>query len=85
MFPIPKSGHQGKGARNGSLEDSDLHPGGWPDPDDSPQEVLASYLYRHNAVAYSCSFAGLRLTDARAIAGPPDVWVELPQRDYWEA
>jgi hypothetical protein len=27
--------------------------------------------------------AGLRLTDARAVTGPPDVWLRLPERDYW--
>lgn len=42
-----------------------------------------AYLYQCNAVAYACAFAGLRLTDRRAVAGPPDVWVELPRRDYW--
>lgn len=84
LYANPKSGNQGRIVRDGSVEGWDLHPGGGPDLDDSPAEVLASYLYRHSAVAYSCAFAGLRLTDARAVAGPPDVWVELPQRDYWE-
>ncbi|WP_412075297.1 ankyrin repeat domain-containing protein [Streptomyces xanthophaeus] len=84
LYANPKSGNQGRIARNGSIEGWDLHPGGGPDLGDSPEEVLASYLYRHSAVAYSCAFAGLRLTDGRAVAGPPDVWVELPQRDYWE-
>jgi len=27
--------------------------------------------------------AGLRLPDARAITGPPDGWVQLPDRDWW--
>ncbi|WP_392895423.1 ankyrin repeat domain-containing protein [Streptomyces sp. LN699] len=81
LYANPKSGDQGKIARNGSLEGSDLNPGGSPDPGDSPDEVLASYLYRHRAVAYACGFTGLRLTDARAVAGPPDAWVELPRRD----
>ncbi|WP_308061591.1 hypothetical protein [Streptomyces scabiei] len=45
--------------------------------------MLAAYLYQHSAVAYACAFAGLRLTDRRAVVGPPDVWVELPRRDYW--
>jgi hypothetical protein len=25
----------------------------------------------------------LRPTDARAVTGPPDLWVELAERDYW--
>jgi hypothetical protein len=47
-------------------------------------EILLSYLYLYNAVAYSCAYAGLRLTDARAITGPPDTWLRLPPRDYWQ-
>ncbi|MFD9353398.1 ankyrin repeat domain-containing protein [Streptomyces sp. NPDC060031] len=84
LYANPKSGNQGKIIRNGTVEGWDLHPGGGPDLDDTPEEVLTSYLYRHSAVAYSCAFAGLQLTDARAVVGPPDMWVELPRRDYWE-
>ncbi|MFD5142881.1 DUF6461 domain-containing protein [Streptomyces sp. NPDC058401] len=84
LYANPKSGDQGRTARDGNLEGADLHPGGSPAPGDSPEEVLASYLYQHNAAAYACGFTGLRLTDARAVAGPPDVWVELPQRNYWQ-
>ncbi|MER7048953.1 ankyrin repeat domain-containing protein [Streptomyces jumonjinensis] len=84
LYANPKSGNQGSIVQNGGIEGWDLHPGGAPDPDGTPGEVLASYLYRHNAVAYACAFAELRLTDARAVVGPPDIWVELPQRDYWE-
>ncbi|MER5481688.1 ankyrin repeat domain-containing protein [Streptomyces sp. NPDC002812] len=84
LYANPKSGDQGSIARNGSLEGSDLHPGGAPSPGDSSEEVLTSYLYRHSAAAYACGFPGLRLTDARAVTGPPDMWVELPQRNYWE-
>ncbi|MDX2762925.1 ankyrin repeat domain-containing protein [Streptomyces europaeiscabiei] len=83
LYANPKSGNQGSIARNGIIEGSDLHPGGDPDEDDTSAEVLASYLYQHSAVAYACAFAGLRLTDRRAVVGPPDVWVELPRRDYW--
>jgi hypothetical protein len=50
---------------------------------DTSEEVLVSYLFHYNAVAYPCACAGLRLTDARAVTGPPDTWVELPQRGYW--
>ncbi|MGW2179220.1 ankyrin repeat domain-containing protein [Streptomyces sp. NPDC001732] len=83
MYANPKSGDQGSIARHGTLESWDLHPGGDPDEGDGSGEVLNSYLYRHNAVAYSCAFAGLRPTDARAVTGPPDLWVELPDRDHW--
>jgi len=78
LYANPKSGNQGSIARDGVVEIWDLHPGGPADLDATAEEVLASYLYRHSAVAYSCAFAGLRLTDARAVQGPPDIWVELP-------
>ncbi|WP_269856794.1 ankyrin repeat domain-containing protein [Streptomyces sp. RPT161] len=84
LYANPKSGNQGAIARDGVIEGYDLHPGGGPYLDDTPEEVLASYLYQCNAVAYSCAWAGLRLTDARAVVGPPDTWVQLPQRDYWQ-
>ncbi|MBV7698868.1 ankyrin repeat domain-containing protein [Streptomyces sp. TRM70350] len=83
LYANPKSGNQGAIARDGVIEGWDLHPGGGPNPEDPPEEVLASYLYRSNAVAYACAYAGLRLTDARAVVGPADAWVELPRRDYW--
>ncbi|MFC8420528.1 ankyrin repeat domain-containing protein [Streptomyces sp. NPDC057236] len=84
LYANPKSGNQGSIARDGTVEGWDLHPGGGPDEHDTPEEVLVSYLYRGNAVAYSCAFAGLRPNDARGVAGPPDAWVELPHRDYWD-
>lgn len=84
LYANPKSGNQGSVSRDGTIEGWDLHPGGAPDPEATPEEVLSSYLYHHNAVAYSCAFAGLRPTDPRAVIGPPDTWIELPQRDYWE-
>ncbi|MBD0742571.1 ankyrin repeat domain-containing protein [Streptomyces sp. CBMA152] len=83
LYANPKSGNQGSIARDGSIDGWDLHPGGGPDVGDSREAVLASYLYQYNAVAFSCSFAGLRLTDARAVIGPPDLWVQLPPHDYW--
>ncbi|MEU5205339.1 ankyrin repeat domain-containing protein [Kribbella sp. NPDC020789] len=83
LYANPKSGNQGSIARHGTIEGSDLHPGGGPDENDTSEQVLASYLYQHNAVAYACAFAGLRPTDRRAVTGPPDAWVELPRRDYW--
>ncbi|WP_327579713.1 DUF6461 domain-containing protein [Streptomyces sp. NBC_00145] len=84
LYANPKSGNQGSIARDGVIKGSDLHPGGGPDHGDTSEEVLFSYLFQHNAVAYSCAYAGLRLTDARAVIGPPDGWVELPRRDYWK-
>ncbi|MGW6023866.1 ankyrin repeat domain-containing protein [Streptomyces sp. NPDC055099] len=83
LYANPKSGNQGSIARDGVMEGWDLHPGGGPGEDDSSQEVLAAYLYHHNAVAYSCAFVGLRPTDARAVTGPPDRWLKLPRRGYW--
>ncbi|MCP3803057.1 ankyrin repeat domain-containing protein [Allokutzneria sp. A3M-2-11 16] len=83
LYCNPKSGNQGSIYRDGEFVGRDLSPGGSPDDRDTPEEILSSYLYRHNAVAYSCAFAGLRLTDARAIVGEPDVWLRLPERDYW--
>ncbi|WP_407698207.1 hypothetical protein [Streptomyces jumonjinensis] len=85
LYANPKSGNQGSIARDGSIEASDLHPGGGPAPGDASEEVLAAYLYHYAAVAYACSFAGLRLADARAVSGPPDAWVELPDRDHWRS
>ncbi|MEU9847892.1 ankyrin repeat domain-containing protein [Streptomyces sp. NPDC047985] len=83
LYANPKSGDQGSIARDGSLVAWDLHPGGGAIEGDTSEEVLASYLYQYDAVAFSCAFAGLRLTDARAVTGPPDLWVRLPRRDYW--
>jgi hypothetical protein len=83
MYANPKSGNQGSVLCDGVVVGWDLHPGGGAGADDSAEEVLASYLYQHNAVAYCCAYAGVRPTDARAITGPPDVWLRLPDRDHW--
>ncbi|MFJ8187553.1 ankyrin repeat domain-containing protein [Streptomyces sp. NPDC096105] len=82
MYANPKSGNQGRIARDGVIEASDLHPGGGPRRGDTTEEVLTACLYLHHAVAYSCAYAGLRLTDRRAVVGPADVWVELPRRHF---
>ncbi|MEU9913619.1 ankyrin repeat domain-containing protein [Streptomyces sp. NPDC051001] len=84
LYANPKSGNQGSVYRDGVGEGWDLHPGGGPDERDSPAEVLTNYVYCYQAVAYSIAYAGLRPTDARAVTGPPDAWVVLPERDYWE-
>ncbi|WP_381796752.1 ankyrin repeat domain-containing protein [Streptomyces niveus] len=83
LYANPKSGNQGSITRDGVTEGWDLHPGGGPNPDDTPEQVLASYLFRYNAVAYACAFVGLRPTDSRSVDGRADIWVELPARDYW--
>ncbi|WP_328872194.1 ankyrin repeat domain-containing protein [Streptomyces sp. NBC_00287] len=83
LYANAKSGNQGCVFRDGVGEGWDLHPGGGPYPEDSLEEVLFSYVYTHKAVAYCLAYAGLRPTDARAVVGPPDHWVELPERDYW--
>ncbi|WP_338692802.1 ankyrin repeat domain-containing protein [Streptomyces sp. Q6] len=83
LYANPKSGDQGSISRDGSVSAWDLHPGGEPQEGNTSEEVLAAYLYYCNAVAYSCAFAGLRLVDARAIVGRPDLWVRLPERDHW--
>ena len=83
LYANPKSGNQGSITRDGVIEGSDLHPAGGPDADSTPDDVLANYLFHTGAVAYCCAYVGLRLTDARAVLGPPDHWVELPARDYW--
>ncbi|POX55061.1 hypothetical protein C3489_12155 [Streptomyces sp. Ru71] len=83
LYANPKSGNQGSVTRDGVIEGWDLHPGGAPWPDATSEEVLRSYLYSSHAVAYCCAYVGLRLTDARAVVGPPDAWVRLPEADYW--
>ncbi|MFF9016881.1 ankyrin repeat domain-containing protein [Streptomyces sp. NPDC014870] len=84
LYANPKSGNQGSIARDGVLEAGDLHPGGGPYEGDTAEQVLSSYLYQLNAVAYACAQVGLRPDDARAVVGPADRWVELPPRDYWD-
>lgn len=84
LFANPKSGNQGAVARDGVIEEWDTHPGGGDvHPDDPADEILVAYLYHRHAVAYCCAGAGLRLTDARAITGPPDRWLRLPEQNWW--
>ncbi|WP_328611871.1 ankyrin repeat domain-containing protein [Amycolatopsis sp. NBC_00345] len=86
VYSNPKSGNQGSTIRDGVLDGWDLHPGGGdPREEDGAEEVLRTFLYQHNAAAYACAYAGLSLTDSRPVTGPPDVWLRLPERDYWEA
>ncbi|MGW4843848.1 hypothetical protein [Nocardia brasiliensis] len=83
MYANPKSGNQGSTARDGEITGWDLHPAGFPDEHDSADEILATYLYQGDAIAYSCAHVGLRPTDSRAFIGPPDRWLRLPDGDYW--
>ncbi|MEU8355911.1 ankyrin repeat domain-containing protein [Nonomuraea sp. NPDC048882] len=84
MFANAKSGKQGVVARDGSTEGWDTHPGGGAVSADEPaEEILATYLYQGEAVAYCFAGAGLRPTDARSISFEPDVWLRLPDRDWW--
>ncbi|MFH8789125.1 ankyrin repeat domain-containing protein [Streptomyces roseoverticillatus] len=87
LYVNAKSGDQGSIAHNGIIEDWDLTPGGDLDPENTPtsQEVHQHYLYRYNAIAYACAWAGLHPADPRAVIGPPDIWVDLPDRDYWHS
>ncbi|GGP52239.1 hypothetical protein GCM10010185_25410 [Saccharothrix coeruleofusca] len=82
FYANPKSGDQGSVARDGVLVDWDLDPGGGVSEHDPSEYVLASYLYQDRPVAHSCAYAGLRLTGTRAVAGPPDVWLRLPEDLY---
>jgi hypothetical protein len=84
MYANPKSGDQGRITHDGTTVGWDLSPGGTPDENDSAEEVLASYLYQHSPIGYCCAYAGLRLTDSRAFEGPADVWLRLPDGDYWD-
>ncbi|MFI6920635.1 ankyrin repeat domain-containing protein [Nonomuraea spiralis] len=84
LFANPKSGNQGAVARDGAIEDWDTHPGGGSvSADDSAQDILAAYLYHRRAVAYCFAGAGLRPADARSLTEQPDMWLRLPERDWW--
>ncbi|MEW9533169.1 ankyrin repeat domain-containing protein [Microbispora sp. NPDC049125] len=84
LFANPKSGNQGAVARDGIIEEWDTHPGGGDVSADEPaEEILAAYLYHHQAVAYCFAGAGVRPTDNRSIIDQPDMWLRLPERDWW--
>ena len=86
MYANPKSGNQGGAARDGKITGWDLHPGGWPDREDSPEQVLATYLYRRNAVAYCCAEVHVRPDSMRPFTGPFELLIRLPARDdHWRA
>jgi hypothetical protein len=81
MYVNPKSGDQGSIARDGEIVGWDLIPGGQPEQGD--EDILLSYLYQYQALAYCFAYPGLRPADQRAIAGPADAWIRIPNRDYW--
>lgn len=60
LYANPKSGSQGSIFTDGETTAWDLHPGGPPLEDSTRDEILVSYLYRHNAAAYACRHVGLR-------------------------
>ncbi|MCM6786652.1 ankyrin repeat domain-containing protein [Nocardia sp. CDC159] len=82
MYFNPKSGCQGRTSFDGVLTDSDISPAPIPDEEDSAEDILTSYLYQFDVLAYCCAWAGLRPRDARAFAGPPDIWLRVPDGDY---
>ncbi|MDH2429374.1 ankyrin repeat domain-containing protein [Sphaerisporangium sp. TRM90804] len=85
MYANPKSGDQGSVTRDGTVEEWDTHPGGGTvSQEDSAEDILTEYLYQGRPVAYCCAAAGLRPTDARAVTGPPGMWVRLPDQDWWQ-
>ncbi|MFI6511575.1 ankyrin repeat domain-containing protein [Streptosporangium sp. NPDC050855] len=83
LFANPKSGNQGAIARDGAIEEWDTHPGGGSVCSEEPaEEILATYLYHHQAEAYCFAGAGLRPADARSINGRADMWLKLPGQDW---
>ncbi|MEU4406455.1 ankyrin repeat domain-containing protein [Streptosporangium sp. NPDC023963] len=84
LFANPKSGNQGAVARDGAIEEWDTHPGGGSVySEESAEEILATYLYHHQAEAYCFAGAGLRPADNRSINGQADRWLKLPEQDWW--
>ncbi|MET8047816.1 ankyrin repeat domain-containing protein [Streptosporangium sp. NPDC005286] len=84
LFANPKSGNQGVIARDGAIEEWDTHPGGGNVySEESAEEILATYLYHYHAEAYCFAGAGLRPADARSINGQADMWLKLPEQDWW--
>jgi hypothetical protein len=84
MYANPKSGNQGSVHHDGETVEWDLHPGGGVDEQETALDVLLAHLYLDEPVAFCCAYAGLRLADDRAFRRP-DLWLRLPERDYWNA
>jgi len=84
MYANPKSGNQGSRFSDGVQLDWDLRPGGGQAGSDDPSdEILRSYLYLHNTIAYCCDAAGLTPDDPHAFTGPPDLVLRLPVLELW--
>jgi hypothetical protein len=82
----PQAGPRGAIFRNGHPADHDLTPGiGRPLPGDPPDEVLRTYLFRHNPIPYACDRTGLSPADRHPFTGPPDHFLRLPPIDLWPA
>lgn len=80
LFANPKSGNQGAVARGGAIEEWDTHPGGGSVSTDEPaEEILTTYLYHGEAVAYCYAGAGLRPTGPRSITDQAGMWLRLPE------
>ncbi|MFI6483215.1 ankyrin repeat domain-containing protein [Nonomuraea sp. NPDC050663] len=79
-YSNPKSGHQWREYLDGEYVASD---GVRLDETTSADWILWEFLYFVQPVAFGCARAGLRPTDDRAIAGEPDVWLRLPDLDWW--
>jgi hypothetical protein len=79
LYENPKSGSQGSISRDGRFTANDLFPGGDPREGESAHEILLAYVYRDDPIGYSCAYAGLRLTDPRAVTGEPDVWLRVSE------
>ncbi|WP_330277255.1 ankyrin repeat domain-containing protein [Lentzea sp. NBC_00516] len=84
MFANPKGGNHGDIHRDGECEASDLNTGGGVDEEETAADVLLAHLYQGEPAAFCLAFAGLRPTDDRAFTAP-DLWLRLPERDYWDS
>ncbi|MEO6086429.1 MAG: hypothetical protein ABIQ18_25270 [Umezawaea sp.] len=80
LYANPKSGNQGTVIVDGVVVGWDLHPGGGEDDEESP---LLDRLYEFHAVAHCFAYVDLAPKDDRSITGPPDMWLRLPDYDYW--
>lgn len=82
LYANPKSGEQGSVYRDGVCVGGDLSPGSWASAGDPAEEVLRMFLYRDEAPAYCCAYAGVRPSSVDAFLEPRR-WGRLPERDYW--
>jgi len=82
LYENPKSGSQGCAYQDGEFLGREVEPGD-PGEDAPPEEVLAHYLYQNNAAAFGCAYTRVLPPDTRALMGPPDRWLRLPFRGYW--